>query len=70
MEKGDGHDGRGNVVCFEDYRQRRRSTTRPAPPAPLAEAIFDEATRDLHAAASTTLKLVYLVRSQLGLPEL
>lgn len=69
MEKGDGRDGRGNVVCFEDYRQRRRSRTRPAQPA-LAAEVFDEATRDLHAAASTTLKLVYLVRSQLGLPEL
>lgn len=69
MEKGEGHDGRGNVVRFEDYRNRRRSTPRPAKPT-LGPEVFDEATRDLHAAANTTLKLVYLVRAQLGLPEL
>lgn len=68
MEKGDGRDAGGNVVRFEDYKHRRRAS-KPASPA-VSPILFDEATRDLHAVASTTLKLVYLVRAQLGLPEL
>lgn len=63
--------GGGNVTRIEDYRRRHGKDRRgpPEPPGP-GNNEFDEATRDLHAAASTTLKLVFLVRNRLGLPQL
>lgn len=67
-EKKDGA-RRGNVVRFADYQKRKKKDQKPKEP-PVAGGDFDEATRDLHAAASTALKLVHLVRIRLGLPGL
>lgn len=63
-------DGDGNVTWIDDYRRRRAARRGPPEPPGPGNKEFDEATRDLHAAASTTLKLVYLVRDRLGLPQL
>jgi hypothetical protein len=62
----------GVVLVLAEYRGRRRKK-----PKQKTEA-FDEwfmtaldgATRDLHAAASMTLKMVWLARNQGGLPQL
>ena len=59
-----------NVTWLDDYRRRRKSAGGPPEPPGPGEDAFDEATRDLHAAASTILKLVFLVRDRLGLPQL
>jgi hypothetical protein len=60
----------GNIMLLDDYRGRRKLRKGPPePPGPRASE-FDEATRDLHAAASSTLKFIYLVRDRLGLPQL
>lgn len=66
-----GKDERGNpsnIVWLDDFRKRPRRPKKP--PADTQGPNFDEATRDLHAAVSSTLKFIFLVRSQLGLPEL
>lgn len=64
--------GVGNVIDFAKVKARRarqfvdqgEQVVRPL------EKSMDEATRDLHAAASSTMKLVQLARARLGLPDL
>jgi hypothetical protein len=63
---------RANVLDFEQCKERRaqqfidqeRDVERPF------MVSVDDATRDLHAAARSTMNLVLLARSRLGLPEI
>lgn len=67
-----GKGGNTNVIDFAKCKARRdRQFTDLGvkEERPLLVAM-DEATRDLHAAASTTLKLLYLARSRMGLPDI
>ncbi len=59
------------VVELGKYRGKPRGRRQPENRMSVAfgEAL-DDATRDLHAAASTTMKLVYLARERMGLPPL
>lgn len=60
-----------NVVSFSDFRSAKEADTRHAVDPPgEAVALIDSATRDLHAAASTTLRMICLARRQIGLPNL
>lgn len=55
------------IVRFERYCGTRRRR-RPQPEVELS--VMDEAMRNLHAAAQAALKLIFLARHRLGLPQL
>ncbi len=74
MDQQDGGTAGGKpavVVDLSKYRGRPRRR-RPAETSMSAAfgAAMDDATRDLHAAADTTIKLVFLARERMGLPPL
>lgn len=55
------------IVRFDRYR----GTTRNRRPQPGVELpVMDEAMRNLHAAAHAALKLIWMARHRLGLPQL
>jgi hypothetical protein len=56
------------VVRLDEYRQKPRR--RLPPTVVLEQPVMDDATRNLHAAASAALKLIYMTRQRLGLPQL
>lgn len=56
------------VLQFSDFANRPRPPRRSAPEVDLPA--LDEAMRDLDAAANAALKLVFLTRHRLGLPQL
>lgn len=56
------------VVRLHDYAQRRRTKQRPQPDIAVAE--LEEAMRTIHSAAHAALKLVFMARHRLGLPQL
>lgn len=58
----------GKILRLDDFRGRLRKVQKRE--AEMQGREFDEATRDLHAAVSSTLKFIYLARLRLGLPEL
>lgn len=57
----------GKVLNLDKYRGMRR-TGKPAPAVEMP--VMDEAMRNLHAAAHAALKLIFLARHRLGLPQL
>ena len=56
------------MVRLDEYRRPPRR--RLPPPVELEMPVMDDATRNLHAAASAALKLIYMTRQRLGLPQL
>ena len=61
------------VVDFSKYRGMQGKRRGPAWDHKRAEAFassVDDATRDLHAAASITMKMVFLARDKMGLPPI
>lgn len=56
------------VLQFSDFANRPRGLKKPAPEVELP--VLDEAMRNLHAAANAALKLIFLARHRLGLPQL
>jgi len=56
------------VLQFSDFASRPRSPKKTYPEIPLD--VLDEAMRNLHAAAHAALKLIFLARHRLGMPQL
>ena len=56
------------VLQFSDYVNRPRRAKRLDSDA--AMPVLDEAMRNLHAAAHAALKLIFLARHKMGLPQL
>jgi hypothetical protein len=74
MDQQDEDAARGKPAVVVDIgkyrgRPRKRRPEESKMSAAFGEAL-DDATRDLHAAASTTMKLVYLARERMGLPPI
>lgn len=65
MEK-DGEDGK--IIRLDRYRGKARRRRKPR--QDVALPVLDEAMRNLHAAAHAALKLIFLARHRLGLPQL
>lgn len=57
-----------NIVRLGDYVGRRKKKRKVEPSVAVPD--LDEATRDLHAVARSTMKFVYFARERLGLPPL
>jgi hypothetical protein len=73
MDQQDEETRRSKVVEFSKYRGMKGKRRGPAWDHARAEAFassVDDATRDLHAAASMTMKMVYLARDRMGLPPI
>jgi len=56
------------VLQFSDFASRPRRPKKPEPEVALP--VLDDAMRNLHAAAHAALKLIFLARHRLGLPQL
>ena len=53
-----------------DLDRYRGATRRRKPSTDVALPVLDDAMRNLHAAAHAALKLIFLARHRLGLPQL
>ena len=62
--------GAAQVVQFSDYAGRPRAGARRREISQCEMEALDEAMRTIHAAANAALKLVFMARHRLGLPQL